>query len=97
MPVEPEVKGRSNRQEGTLTMTSRCVAPRVARFRGEQHLGARVDQKIRIEQHSFVGTLWFGAWLFTIGLLHLSFWKAVLAILVWPYYVGVALRFLLEH
>jgi hypothetical protein len=54
-------------------------------------------ERIRIEQHSFVGTLWFGAWLFTIGLLHLHFWKAVLAIVVWPYYVGVALSPLLPR
>ena len=38
------------------------------------------SQRIRIEQHSAVGMLWFGAWLFTIGFLHLSFWKAVLAL-----------------
>jgi len=49
------------------------------------------SQRIRIEQHSAVGMLWFGAWLFTIGFLHLSFWKAVLALPVWPYYIGVAL------
>ncbi len=47
-------------------------------------------QRIRIEQHSAIGMLWFGAWLFTIGFLHLSFWKAALALLVWPYYLGVA-------
>lgn len=54
-----------------------------------------MDQKIRIEQHSFAGTLWFGAWLFTIGFLHLTFWKGLLALLVWPYYLGVALSSLL--
>jgi uncharacterized membrane protein len=47
-------------------------------------------EKIRIEQHSFVGSLWFAAWLFTIGLVHLGFWKGLLAILLWPYYLGVA-------
>ena len=49
-------------------------------------------ERIKIEQHSFVGTLWLGAWLFTVAFLKLSFWKAVLAIVVWPYYIGVALR-----
>ncbi len=44
--------------------------------------------KIRIEQHSLAGMLWFAAWLFTIGYLRLSFWKGVLAIVVWPYYIG---------
>jgi hypothetical protein len=45
--------------------------------------------KIRIEQHSFTGGLWCAAWLFTIGFLHLSFWKGVFAIVLWPYYIGV--------
>jgi len=46
-------------------------------------------EKIHIEQHSFMGMLWCAAWLFTIGYLHLSFWKGVLAIILWPYYIGV--------
>jgi uncharacterized membrane protein len=45
-------------------------------------------EKIKIEQHSFTGTLWIMGWLFTIGLLHLAFWKGVLAIVLWPYYLG---------
>lgn len=52
-------------------------------------------EKVRIEQHGAMGMLWLAAWLFTIGLLHLGFWKAVLAIVVWPYYLGVTLRSLL--
>lgn len=52
--------------------------------------GTRSD-KIRIEQHSSAGMLWLAAWMFTIGYLHLSFWKAVLALVVWPYYLGSAL------
>jgi len=46
-------------------------------------------EKIKIEQHSFMGGLWAAAWLFTIGYLRLSFWKGVLAILLWAYYLGV--------
>jgi len=37
----------------------------------------------------FSGSLWFAVWLFTIGFLHLTFWKGVLAIVLWPYYLGV--------
>lgn len=48
-------------------------------------------ERIRIEQHSFMGTLWFGGWLFALGFLHLAFWKGVAAILVWPYFLGVFL------
>lgn len=54
-------------------------------------------ERIRIEQHSGVGALWFGAWLFTLGFLHLGFWKGVLALVVWPYYLGVAVGSLLQH
>jgi hypothetical protein len=45
--------------------------------------------KIRIEHHSFLGLMWIVAWLFTIGFLHLAFWNGVLAIVLWPYYLGV--------
>lgn len=48
-------------------------------------------EKVRIEQHSMAGMFWFAAWLFTIGFLDLSFWRGVLALLLWPYYLGVAL------
>jgi hypothetical protein len=37
------------------------------------------------------GVLWFAGWLFTIGFCHLVWWKAVLALLVWPYFLGAAL------
>jgi len=45
-------------------------------------------ERIRIEQHSFGGALWFFGWLFTIGLLHLTFWRGALALVLWPYELG---------
>lgn len=39
----------------------------------------------------FFAGFWIAGWLFTIGLLKLSFWKAVLAIVIWAYYLGSAL------
>jgi hypothetical protein len=48
-------------------------------------------ERIRIEQHGAMGGLWFAGWLFTIGYLHLAFWRAVLAVVLWPYYLGVAI------
>ena len=47
-------------------------------------------QKIKIEQHGFKGILWIGAWLFTLGFLKLSFGKGLLALFIWPYYLGLA-------
>ncbi len=48
-------------------------------------------ERIRIEQHGGLGLLWVAGWLFTIGYSDLSFWRGVLAILLWPYYLGVDL------
>lgn len=50
--------------------------------------GSGQKMKIRLEQHSFMGSMWIAAWMFTIGFLHLTFWKGVLAIVIWPYYLG---------
>ncbi len=38
------------------------------------------------------GSLWFIGWLFTIGFTHPGFWKAVLGLLIWPYFLGTAIR-----
>ncbi len=50
--------------------------------------------KIKIENHTFAGGMWFIGWLFTIGYLGLTFWKGVLALILWPYYLGEAVRML---
>ncbi len=52
-------------------------------------------EKIKIKNHTSSGLLWMVGWLFTIGFLHLSFWKAVLAIIIWPYFIGSAISFLI--
>lgn len=53
-------------------------------------------ERIKIEQHGSVGLLWFGAWLFTIGFLHLGLLQGALALVLWPYYLGSRLAFLLS-
>ena len=53
-------------------------------------------EKIRIEEHSAGGLLWFVGWLFTIGFLHLTFWKGALALVLWPYYLGVTVSAVLK-
>jgi len=45
-------------------------------------------ERIKIEHHSFPGAIWIIGWLFTIGFLHLSFGKGLLAVIIWPYYLG---------
>jgi hypothetical protein len=52
-------------------------------------------EKVKVENHVFSGGVWMAAWIFTIGFLQLSFWQGVWAVVIWPYYLGVALRPLL--
>lgn len=47
--------------------------------------------KVKIEQQLFGGGMWFVAWLFTLGFLKLSFGQGLLALIIWPYYIGKAL------
>jgi hypothetical protein len=49
----------------------------------------KVPSRVNVHQSSMAGLAWFGAWLFTIGYLHLSFWMSVLALVIWPYFIGV--------
>jgi len=32
--------------------------------------------------------VWFIGWLFTIGFVRLTFWKGLLALVIWPFYLG---------
>ena len=47
--------------------------------------------KVKVETSLLSGGVWFAAWLFTLGFLKLSFGQGLLAIVIWPYYIGVAL------
>jgi hypothetical protein len=53
-------------------------------------------EKINIEHHTFPGAIWFIGWLFTIGFMHLPFWKGVLALIIWPYYIGATVSELIN-
>jgi hypothetical protein len=39
-----------------------------------------------------VGGIWFAGWLFTLAFTQPIWWKALLGLVIWPYYLGVALR-----
>ncbi len=41
---------------------------------------------------SLAGVVWFIGWLFTIAYANLVWWKIILGIVIWPYYLGVAVR-----
>jgi len=52
-------------------------------------------EKIKINNSGF-GIIWIIGWLFTLGFLKLAFWNGVLAILIWPYYIGSTLSGLIK-
>jgi len=37
------------------------------------------------------GVIWFIGWLFTIAFANLVWWKIILGLVIWPYYLGQAL------
>lgn len=42
-----------------------------------------------IKLHSDIGgVFWFAGWLFTLGLVKLSFWQGLLGLVIWPWYLG---------
>jgi hypothetical protein len=46
----------------------------------------------RVKVESGFGIIWVIGWMFTIGFLQLVWWKALLALVIWPWYMGVAIR-----
>jgi len=48
--------------------------------------------RIKVIQSGTCGLFWFAGWMFTLGYLKLSFWPGALALLIWPYHIGVALH-----
>ena len=43
------------------------------------------------QQATLIGPIWYIGWLFTVAFAHLSFWKALLGLFIWPYYLGSSL------
>lgn len=46
----------------------------------------------RVQAGSLVGPIWFIGWLFTIAFANLIWWQAILALVLWPYFLGLAAR-----
>jgi hypothetical protein len=46
----------------------------------------------RANASHLAGMLWFAGWLFTIGFAKLVWWKAMLALVLWPYFLGGMVR-----
>lgn len=47
--------------------------------------------RIHVDTASKGAPIWIIGWLFTIGFAQLSFGQGLLAVVIWPYYLGAAL------
>lgn len=52
----------------------------------------RPQQNLNIRATSSFGVVWLIGWLFTISFAKLVWWKAILALLLWPYFLGLVFR-----
>jgi len=50
------------------------------------------SKRINVKVATSTAPVWAIGWLFTIGFAKLTFWKGLLALLIWPYYLGAALQ-----
>ncbi|HEY8211566.1 MAG TPA: hypothetical protein VIG99_28985 [Myxococcaceae bacterium] len=48
--------------------------------------------RINVQTHGSLGIVWFIGWLFTASFASLQWWQVLLGLLVWPYYLGSAVR-----
>lgn len=73
--------------------TEPVTVPQAAKdsLRREAELEERSKAPIKLTS-PLSGMLWCVGWLFTTGFAQLAWWKALLALILWPYFLGVTLR-----
>jgi len=49
-------------------------------------------RNIKVETGSTGGVIWVAGWMFTLAFVKLIWWKALLALIIWPYYLGLAVK-----
>lgn len=69
------------------------ASPETAAVETERRAQAKAPSRpaAGAQPHS-AGMLWLAGWLFTIGFAKLVWWKAILGLLVWPYFLGVFIQ-----
>jgi hypothetical protein len=72
--------GQNANDRGTIATGSRSV---------QEATVAEQTKTIKV-QADIVGPIWFIGWLFTLAYANLGFWQALLAILIWPFFLGNA-------
>ncbi len=46
----------------------------------------------KVNSSSAAGAFWCAGWMFTIAFAKLIWWKALLALVIWPWYLALAVR-----
>jgi hypothetical protein len=54
------------------------------------------SRNVHVNNGSCVGGFWFAGWLFTLASVKLIWWQALLALVVWPYYLGQAVKLIVK-
>jgi hypothetical protein len=47
---------------------------------------------VRVNSSSTAGAFWFAGWMFTIVFAKLIWWKVLVALVIWPWYLALAVR-----
>ena len=55
------------------------------------HRDEKKNAQVKINS-PLAGMLWFSGWLFTIGFAKLVWWQVLLGLVLWPYWLGLALH-----
>ncbi|MBN1191495.1 MAG: hypothetical protein JXA46_17195 [Dehalococcoidales bacterium] len=58
----------------------------------EKNMSSDYNRGAHTSAAGMAGAFWFAGWLFTISFAQLVWWKIILGIVVWPYYLGIILR-----
>jgi hypothetical protein len=45
-----------------------------------------------VHSGSTTGAFWFAGWMFTLAFAKLIWWKALLGLIIWPWYLALAVR-----
>ncbi len=54
--------------------------------------GTKSNTQPQVRVDKGAGVIWFIGWMFTIAFAELGWGKAILGLVLWPWYLGVALR-----
>jgi hypothetical protein len=60
--------------------------------KGEAMATDIVVRKMPARSAGHAGMFWFAGWLFTLGFTKLVWWKALIALIVWPYFLAQAVH-----